>query len=134
MFIKLKERPTAFQIYMEPLSAPLASQSYTTIHFSTLLDKVPQLTDNHRLGKYLKSLLARCRGLSNDKATPRTLRYFSELGFGVRPLVSVRVVLQGQLVEGLLDLALGGIFGHPQYVVVVPLGQDELGDEQNMHC
>lgn len=55
-----------------------------------------------------------------------TLCYFSEFGLGVWALVSVRVVLEGQLVEGLLDLALGGVSGDPQYVVVVPLGQDEL--------
>lgn len=66
--------------------------------------------------------------------TSLTLSYFSELRLGVWALVSVRMVLQGQLMESLLDLALGGIFGHPQYVVVVSLGQDELRDQQNVHC
>lgn len=65
---------------------------------------------------------------------PLTLSDLPELGFGVWPLVSVRVVFECQLVEGLLDLALGSISGHPEYVVVVPLGQDELGDEQHKHC
>lgn len=62
-----------------------------------------------------------------------TFCYFSEFGFGIWPLVSVRMVLQGQLVEGFLDLTLGGIFGNPQDVVVVPLCQDELRDQQHMN-
>lgn len=43
-------------------------------------------------------------------------------------LVSVRMILQGQFMKGLFDLALSGIFGHPQDFVVVSLSQDELRD------
>lgn len=68
------------------------------------------------------------------QTTPLTLRNLPELGFGVRPFVAVGVVLERKLVEGLLDLPLGGISGHAEDVVVVPLGEDELGDEQHEHC
>lgn len=36
--------------------------------------------------------------------------------------------------EGFLDLALGGIFGQPQNLVIVPLCKDELRDQQYMNC
>lgn len=71
--------------------------------------------------------------MGSGMVTQLTLCHLPELGLSVGALVSVRVVLQGQLVESLFDQAVGGIFGHPQYVVVVPLGQDELGDHQDMH-
>lgn len=71
-------------------------------------------------------------GRGDDVTVSLTLGYFSELCLRVRALVSVRMVLEGQLVEGLLDLALGGISGHTQDFIVVLFGQDELGDEQDV--
>lgn len=63
----------------------------------------------------------------------RTLSNLPELRLCVRASVPVRVILHGQFVEGLFDLALGRISGNAQDFIVIFLGQDYLGDHQDAH-